>query len=388
MDYRKALIEFYEKHNPAKLPEVDLLLKKYKGREAELLHALKIKYGVKDTAPGSTSTSATAPNRPETPPAPSPKVTQQPAAKANEPQSTTIQEPQKTTTTETKQTMQNDLGKKEPEKKESVSSTQGQKQETGKPDLRGKTAAERAEYWKKELERRQQERQKQATPTNSGKKSTPTTPSSGADAGGGKKSGVSGWIKWAVVLIVLLVAGVGATLWFNKDLRTAVSQKLGLSSDTPGSEKTKKEAIDPSLITQEETSTEDNNSPQEENTEEGTRVPTVEDLEEPPAPTDQTTQKPASSTPVDASDGGTPVRGKWYVSYYTLSSKEAAAQAVNELKAQGISNCGYYYMPDYTPGAKPLYKVYVGPFSTLEEAEETRLGFASEKPDAYPYRLR
>src|SRR5437667_3257378 len=50
MDYRAALVEFYQKHNPEKLKDIDLLLTKYKGREEELLHALRVKYGANKTA--------------------------------------------------------------------------------------------------------------------------------------------------------------------------------------------------------------------------------------------------------------------------------------------------------------------------------------------------
>ena len=41
---RKALVRLYERYNPEKLDEVDTLLTKYPGREAQLLSAVEAKY--------------------------------------------------------------------------------------------------------------------------------------------------------------------------------------------------------------------------------------------------------------------------------------------------------------------------------------------------------
>eukprot|EP00301_Raphidiophrys_heterophryoidea_P020143 c4917_g1_i1.p1 GENE.c4917_g1_i1~~c4917_g1_i1.p1 ORF type:complete len:156 (-),score=42.75 c4917_g1_i1:80-508(-) len=43
---RQKLTEFYRLHNPAKIGEVDKLLKKYKGREEEMFQVLREKYNV------------------------------------------------------------------------------------------------------------------------------------------------------------------------------------------------------------------------------------------------------------------------------------------------------------------------------------------------------
>ncbi|DAZ96744.1 TPA: hypothetical protein N0F65_012321 [Lagenidium giganteum] len=67
-DYRKRLVEFYQKHNPAKLSEVDATLAKYKGKEDKLFHNLAVKYKTGEagttTAPpsGSLFTSSPKPN--------------------------------------------------------------------------------------------------------------------------------------------------------------------------------------------------------------------------------------------------------------------------------------------------------------------------------------
>ncbi|KAH9195213.1 hypothetical protein AeNC1_002794 [Aphanomyces euteiches] len=44
VDYRSKVVEFYKKHNPDKLAEVDTVLQKYKGKEEELLRKLEAKY--------------------------------------------------------------------------------------------------------------------------------------------------------------------------------------------------------------------------------------------------------------------------------------------------------------------------------------------------------
>ncbi|ORC91228.1 uncharacterized protein TM35_000062330 [Trypanosoma theileri] len=44
MNYREQLIEFYNKHNPAKLNEVDSLLRTFAGREESMFAALRTKY--------------------------------------------------------------------------------------------------------------------------------------------------------------------------------------------------------------------------------------------------------------------------------------------------------------------------------------------------------
>lgn len=42
---KKRITKLYRKHNPSKLSEIDSLMKKYKGKEEELLQAIKNKYG-------------------------------------------------------------------------------------------------------------------------------------------------------------------------------------------------------------------------------------------------------------------------------------------------------------------------------------------------------
>jgi Ca2+-binding EF-hand superfamily protein len=81
-DYRSILVQFYTKHNPARVDEVDKTLEKYKGREVEMFAKLAKKYNVPSPldaaatipAPGPSSTAfgKTAPSPFATPVAPMP----------------------------------------------------------------------------------------------------------------------------------------------------------------------------------------------------------------------------------------------------------------------------------------------------------------------------
>jgi len=51
-DYRKILTELYEKYNPEKVKDVEFLLKKFAGREEEMIEKIRMKYG-EEPAPNS-----------------------------------------------------------------------------------------------------------------------------------------------------------------------------------------------------------------------------------------------------------------------------------------------------------------------------------------------
>ena len=52
-DIKVKLIAFYKKHNPGNLKNLDLILVKYKGKEAELFQRLRRKYGDSDSSSSS-----------------------------------------------------------------------------------------------------------------------------------------------------------------------------------------------------------------------------------------------------------------------------------------------------------------------------------------------
>ncbi|ETW09087.1 hypothetical protein, variant [Aphanomyces invadans] len=84
VDYRSKVVEFYKKHNPDKLAEVDTVLQKYKGKEEELLKKLEAKYNkpqnVAGVFGGSSPFGANASTTPAFGSTPSPFGAGQPAA--------------------------------------------------------------------------------------------------------------------------------------------------------------------------------------------------------------------------------------------------------------------------------------------------------------------
>ena len=55
VSHRERLVQFYKKHNPSRLFNVDYLLKKYRGRESELFSELEKKYSGAQPRPKMTS---------------------------------------------------------------------------------------------------------------------------------------------------------------------------------------------------------------------------------------------------------------------------------------------------------------------------------------------
>ncbi len=59
-----------------------------------------------------------------------------------------------------------------------------------------------------------------------------------------------------------------------------------------------------------------------------------------------------------------------FVISHSAYSLEDVAKAQKAQLAQKGFKCGYYYIPDYIPQGKPLYKVYIGPFDSRNDAEK------------------
>jgi len=348
MDYRAALIEFYQKHNPDKLREIDLLLSKYKGREEELLHALRVKYGVHKTeAQAQAQVMQQAPTQPqrENP------VTEQEAAPPGE------------------------------------NSQNHESRLTGSPEgglntsaYKGRTAAERADYWRKELEKREREKgiaenyrdEKRYARKNSTNKSIREEEFQEVEPVESRPI-----VKTAIIASFLTLLLVGLIYVFlNKDMRASIGNALGLgSSEQPKVEK--KEGIDPNVLAQNQDSNAVKPSGDfalegEEDSDGGNRAPRVEDIIESDNPQKQerkVSEKTETEEPEDVSNPGIIQRGKWYLSYTSVSNENFARKTAGELKSSGYSNAGYYYIPDYNPKGKSLYKVYLGPYPTVESAE-------------------
>jgi len=358
MDYRAALVEFYKKHNPSKLVDVDALLRKYKGREEELLHALRVKYKAEQPVAEAFSPPPSAP--PE-----------------NEPPQT---EPVKTETesftpeTETASS-QRDY---EPSRVTDYAS-----------DYKGSTAAERAEYWKKELEKRERERQERVSEKRTermkvikgGKsKVQPREVEHDEEVPEKKPLNIKLMVIIAVAVVFLILAAV---VLMNSDVR----EKLGFGkkeAELVGKEK--KEGLEPGVLANAEDSVKKNEgdfSLEEDEPDE--KVPSVDDAL-------NGKQETQVKKQVDKSDKQ-PVqkgvqRGSFYIGCAAVSTESMAKSKAEELRRQGFENAGYFYIPDYDPTGKNFYRIYVGPFASMQDAETMAESVRAAIPDAYCFQLR
>lgn len=371
MDYRAALISFYRKHNPLKLVEVDALLRKYKGREEELLHALRVKYKV---------------NERDEP------VEDEPVKKHDEPIKMTPPPPPRVEQEEPPR-MQAVKNEEPPYEEQTRSSFSDADVARTSGDEKGRTAAERAEYWRKELERRERERgkkqaEKRTEPTQKPKaermKVVREDDDNSEEEVREKKSLNIKVISLIALGVILLIAVVSILL--SDNLRTTIGTKLGFGKDEKKvEEKAKKEGLDPDVFGNTGDSAKKTGEfSLEEEPEES--APSVEDaLNEQPS---SQAQPPAQKITNDTPPASTVQRGKFYIGCAAVANEETAKATASDLRRKGFDNAGYFYIPDYDPAGKNFYRIYVGPFNSIEEAEEAIVNVRSENPGAYPFFLK
>lgn len=85
--------------------------------------------------------------------------------------------------------------------------------------------------------------------------------------------------------------------------------------------------------------------------------------------------------PVSNNDGrlATPC---WVIGYAATGSKSEAINFAKDLQNKGFET-GYFWIPDYIRGGKNLYRVYVGPFQTQNEANSALKDVKRYRKDAY-----
>lgn len=74
------------------------------------------------------------------------------------------------------------------------------------------------------------------------------------------------------------------------------------------------------------------------------------------------------------------------ISHSAYSTEDQAQKIKSELAQKGFRS-GYYYIPDFEKGGKPLYKVYVGPFDTRNDAEKLLASVKKEQKGAYVWEV-
>jgi cell division septation protein DedD len=72
----------------------------------------------------------------------------------------------------------------------------------------------------------------------------------------------------------------------------------------------------------------------------------------------------------------------WLIGYAAVPSESDAIKFQVEMQKNGYKT-GYFWIPDYIPAGKKLYRVYVGPFLHQDEANKALEGVKQYKRDAY-----
>ncbi|MFO7867829.1 MAG: SPOR domain-containing protein [Bacteroidales bacterium] len=72
----------------------------------------------------------------------------------------------------------------------------------------------------------------------------------------------------------------------------------------------------------------------------------------------------------------------WLIGYASVSQKKNAVRNVKALREKGFS-AGYYWIPDYKQAGPELYKVYIGPFESQSDAQNSLSNVKDLMPNAY-----
>ncbi len=76
----------------------------------------------------------------------------------------------------------------------------------------------------------------------------------------------------------------------------------------------------------------------------------------------------------------------WIIAFSANSKKPLANTNYSTLEALGY-DAGIYWIPKYFPGGSEMYKVYVGPYKTAEEAQRMLPAIRNLQPDAYVLKI-
>ncbi len=165
-----------------------------------------------------------------------------------------------------------------------------------------------------------------------------------------------------IVLLIIfgLIVGIGVYFYFNRSQWNQVITEFGMketiekftTSDTPETDETTKPPV----------------------TDENTKKPENDNETKPPV------------TKAEVSDAAVK---KWglkppftIISYGSFTKEQTAKQQSAKLKGLGYK-AGYYWIPDYSPNSKPLFKVYVGPYKNENQANKALPTIQKLMNDAY-----
>jgi hypothetical protein len=191
--------------------------------------------------------------------------------------------------------------------------------------------------------------------------------------------------QWVVLLIILglLFAGVG---WWQLNLRNTsntAAKEVNNTSDpllqteaaTKSNPQDDIEAKASPEATMEEKATEEIVSEK--------KVPTKEINE----PLVVQNEKPEPEAKSLKHRSVIPTLPCYIISHSSLKNENQAKAEVDKLKSSGLP-AGYYWIPDHDPNGNPFFKVYIGPYATMEEGLRKLRTLKGLQRDTYLYFMR
>jgi len=76
----------------------------------------------------------------------------------------------------------------------------------------------------------------------------------------------------------------------------------------------------------------------------------------------------------------------WIISFASVKEEKAASKGAKEVVDKGFIG-GYYWIPDKDPNGKALFKIYVGPYRTENQAQEALPKIKELSPSAYVLKI-
>lgn len=166
-----------------------------------------------------------------------------------------------------------------------------------------------------------------------------------------KESKKKGGFGWIIFILLLLLAGLGVWYYF-----------------THNTKKTPKPA------------------PVVEETQKTVDEPTVTPVDVPAEPMVIDTVPPAAPVPPEPRIAtNVKVPRDWVIGYRATPDEVVAIKTVAELSYVDSLPCGYYWINDARHDGEKLFKIYVGPYKTKEEAEKALPAIQAKQPEAHIY---
>lgn len=419
-DYRKILTEFYEKHNPEKVAQVDDLLEKYKGNEEALIKEVHAKYGVPYGGIPSRPTlrKEEGTNEPGSQPASPAGQASGGAKKDWEKKREEILRQVKERSEKLRKeraTRDQTAEPKEPTDQESKTepvSPQPEEPEKERQEEPPPTSSfEKKEEKKapKEPSSKKEEPQPFLQQTSSTESSAQITSKKKEDRPAARPTDESNY-SWKALFIAILIVGVlaGTILIIRSDFAHNLFSGDNKQPTEQKEKKPKKKTMEPNVLADREAEAEDeanseDNNPEDESfaledepeDETGEDVfdseMNKEDHEETDyedelfdeTPEKETTSTETNKTLLEPGELHTPC---YVIGYSAVAQKSLAKQQATTLNNKGFKS-GYYYIPDHFAGGKALYKVYVGPFNSQSEAEQSLASVQQYNPGSYVLRV-